>query len=91
MAPSESPVEGFDLETLYGELQAPLEAARWIEAIAVCHRTLNMEPDYRDVPQLLEREREQPALDRERSRMAKEAGRGTLAPVMARAQPRGRR
>ena len=88
---SESLLEGFDPNTLYVRLQAHLEAGHWIEAIAVCYRILNVEPDYRDVSQLLERAREQLALEREQSRRAKEAWRGILAPVTERTQPRRRR
>jgi len=38
MAPSESTPEELDLEGLYAQLQAHLEAERWIEAIAACYR-----------------------------------------------------
>ena len=91
MPPSESLAEGFDLETAYAQLQAHIEAERWIEAIAVCHRILNRQPGYCDVPQLLDGARRQLGSERERSRMAREAWRGTLAPVMDGAQPRRRR
>lgn len=91
MVPSDLPAVGFDLEILYAELQAHVEAERWIEGIAVCHRILGIEPGYRDVPQLLEVSRKQLALERERSRMARDAWRGTLAPVMERTPPRPRR
>ena len=91
MLPSESLAEGFDLETAYAQLQAHIEAERWIEAIAVCHRILNRQPGYCDVPQLLDGARRQLGSERERSRMAREAWRGTLAPVMDGAQPRRRR
>lgn len=90
MTPSGSIPERFDLEALYAQLQVHLEAERWIDAIAICYRILNIEPGYRDVPLLLEGTRKQLALERERSRMAKEVWRGTLAPVMERTQP-GRR
>ena len=91
MEPSDLPAEGFDLETLYAELQSHLEAERWIEGIAVCHRILGIEPGYRDVLQLLEMSRTQLALEREQSRMARDAWRGSLAPVMERTRPRPRR
>jgi hypothetical protein len=91
MSHSESPAEGFDPETWYTQLQVHVETERWIEAIAICYRILNVEPDYRDVPQLLERARKQLALEREQSRIAKEAWRGTLTPVMERTPPRPRR
>jgi len=90
MARSESPTEGLDLEGPYGQLQAHLEAEPWIEAIAVCYRILDVEPDYRDVSQLLARAREQLALEREQSRIAKEAWRGAQAPVTERTRPRRR-
>lgn len=91
MVPSDLPAVGFDLEILYAELQAHVEAERWIEGIAVCHRILDIEPGYRDVPQLLEMSRKQLALERERSRVSRDAWRGTLAPVMERTPPRPRR
>jgi len=91
MVPSDLPGEGFDLESLYAELQAHLEAERWIEGIAICHRILGIEPGYRDVAQLLEGSRKQLALERERSRIATETWRGTMAPVMERTPPRPRR
>lgn len=91
MALSESTSEELNLEDLYAQLQAHLEAERWIEAIATCYRILHAQPNYRDVPQLLERARKQLAIEREQSRRAREMWRSTWAPMAERAQPqRGR-
>ena len=91
MALSEPPTEGLDLEALYTQLQAHLEAEQWVEAIAACYRILNTESDYRDVSQLLERARKQLAFDREQSRGAREAWHSTLTPAREATHPRRRR
>jgi len=91
MTTPQSASERFDLESAYAQLQAHLEAEHWVESIAACYRILNVEPTYRDVSALLERARKQLALERERTKSATEAWRGTLAPVMGRSQSRPNR
>ncbi|MEA3408083.1 MAG: hypothetical protein U9R48_08395 [Chloroflexota bacterium] len=91
MAPPTSPDEERHLEDLYTELQAHMEAEHWIEAVALCYRILHVEPDYQDVPQLLERARERLAGEREHPMRVQEPQRGAWNRAVGGERPRRRR